>query len=54
MDRTTATGVIAVVGLCFPLVACSDTTSCARSKPLADESAASVDVDVAARARTSI
>ncbi len=49
MDRTTATGVIAVVGLCFPLVACSDTTSCARSKPLADGSAASVDVDVAAK-----
>lgn len=49
MYRTAAVEVIAVVGLCFSLAACSDTTSCARSKALADGSVASVDVKVAAK-----
>ena len=30
MDRTSAVGVIAVVGFCGSLAACSDTTNCAR------------------------
>lgn len=51
MDRTAAVGVMAVVGLCCSLTACSasDTTSCSRSAPLADGSVVSVEVDVAAK-----